>query len=134
MLFGDRLRVLREEAGYTQADLGKLIGASDRVVGYYESNDRFPKKPVILQKLSEVFKVSVDFLVGSEGAFIQSSVQQFGYTGGKQAKEVLNDVQTLFAGGQLPEEDQEEFFHLISEMYFEAKKNNKKYGRKKEEA
>lgn len=134
MLFGDRLRKLREEAGLTQAELGQIIGASDRVVGYYESNDRFPKKPETLQRLSEVFNVSVDYLLGNDGAFMQSSVQQFGYTGGRQAKEVLNDVQTLFAGGQLPEDDQEEFFRLITEMYFEAKKNNKKYGRKKEEA
>ena len=134
MLFGDRLRKLREQAGLTQAELGQVIGTSDRVVGYYESNDRFPKKPETLQKLSEVFNVSVDFLLGNDGTFIQGSVQQFGYTGGKQAKEVLNDVQTLFAGGQLPEDDQEEFFRLITEMYFEAKKNNKKYGRKKEEA
>lgn len=134
MLFGDRLRKLREKAGLTQAELGQIIGASDRVVGYYESNDRFPKKPETLQKISEVFQVSVDVLVGNDGSFIQSSVQQFGYTGGRQAKEVLNDVQTLFAGGQLPEDDQEEFFRLITEMYFEAKKSNKKYGRKKNDA
>lgn len=134
MLFGDRLRKLREKAGLTQAELGQIIGSSDRVIGYYESNNRFPKKPETLQKISEVFNVSIDYLLGNDGAFVQSSVRQFGYTGGRQAKEVLTDVQTLFAGGQLPEEDQEEFFRLITEMYFEAKKNNKKYGRKKEDA
>jgi transcriptional regulator with XRE-family HTH domain len=134
MLFGDRLKKLREDAGLTQAEFGPMIGVSDRVIGYYESNDRFPKKPETLQKISEVFNVSIDFLLGNDGAFVQSSVSQFGYTGGRQAKEVLNDVQTLFAGGQLPEEDQEEFFRLITEMYFEAKKNNKKYGRKRGDA
>lgn len=133
MLFGDRLKKLREDKGLIQAELGKLIGVSDRVIGYYESNNRFPKKPETLQKISEVFNVSVDYLLGTDGAFVQNSVKQFGYTGGRQAKEVLNDVQTLFAGGQLPEEDKEEFFRLITEMYFEAKQNNKKYGRKKEE-
>ena len=131
MLFGDRLKKLREDKGLTQAELGKLIGVSDRVIGYYESNDRIPKKQETFQKISEVFNVSVDYLLGTDGAFVQNSVRQFGYTGGKQAKEVLNDVQTLFAGGQLPEEDQEEFFRLVTEMYFEAKKNNKKYGRNK---
>lgn len=134
MLFGDRLKKLREDKGLIQAELGKLIGVSDRVVGYYEANDRFPKKPETLQKISEVFNVSVDYLLGTDGAFVQNSVEQFGYTGGRQAKEVLNDVQALFAGGQLPEEDKEEFFRLITEMYFEAKKNNKKYGRTKEDA
>ena len=122
MLFGDRLRKLREQAGMTQADLGKLIGVSDRVVGYYESNDRF----------SEIFEVSVDFLIGNESAFIQNAKEMYGYKGAKQAEEVLNDVQSLFAGGDLPEEDKEEFFRLITELYFESKQKNKKYGRKKE--
>lgn len=131
MLFGDRLKELREKAGLTQSELGKLIGSSDRVVGYYEANDRFPRKAKTLQKISEVFKVSVDYLLGNEGAFLQKPIQQFGYTGGRQAQEVLNDVQILFTSGQLPEDDQEEFFRLITDMYFEAKKNNKKYGRNK---
>jgi len=134
MLFGDRLKKLREDKGLIQVELGKLIGVSDRVIGYYESNDRIPKKQETFQKISEVFNVSVDYLLGTDGVFVQKSVEQFGYTGGRQAKEVLNDVQTLFAGGQLPEDDKEEFFRLITEMYFDAKKNNKKYGRKKEEA
>ncbi len=131
MLFGERLRKMREDAGLTQAELGKRIGVSDRVVGYYEANVRFPKKPETLQKISEVFNVSIDSLVGKDGAFIQKSVEQFGYTGSKQAKEVLNNVQSLFAGGELPEEDQDEFFRMVTEMYFEAKQNNKKYGHKK---
>ena len=131
MLFGERLRKMREDAGLTQAELGKRIGVSDRVVGYYEANVRFPKKPETLQKLSEVFKVSIDLLVGKDGSFVQKSVEQFGYTGSQQAKEVLNNVQALFAGGELPEEDRDEFFRMVSEMYFEAKQNNKKYGRNK---
>jgi transcriptional regulator with XRE-family HTH domain len=132
MMFGDRLRKLREDARMTQAQLGKLVGVSDRVIGYYESNDRFPKKQETLQKFSEVFNVSVDFLLGTDGAFVQNAVGQFGYTGGKQAKQVLSEVQTLFAGGSLPDEDRDEFFRLITEMYFDAKKNNKKYSPKKE--
>jgi hypothetical protein len=88
------------------------------------------KKPETLQKLSEVFDVSIDSLVGNDGAFVQKSVEQFGYTGSKQAKEVLTNVQALFAGGELPEEDQDEFFRMVTEIYFEAKKNNKKYGRR----
>ena len=131
MLFGDRLKKLREDKGLIQAELGKLIGVSDRVIGYYESNDRIPKKQETFQRISEVFNVSVDYLMGTDAAFVQKSVEQFGYTGGKQAKEVLDGVQTLFAGGELPEDDQDEFFRLITEMYFEAKRNNKKYRRHK---
>jgi len=131
MLFGDRLKKLREDAGMTQVELGQLVGVSERVLGYYESNDRFPKKPETLQKISEVFHVSIDSLVGRDGDFIKNAGEQYGYTGGRQAKEVLHDVQALFAGGELPEEDRDEFFRLVAEMYFDAKQKNKKYGRRK---
>jgi transcriptional regulator with XRE-family HTH domain len=130
MLFGEKLRAMRENANLTQAELGKLIGVSDRVVGYYEADVRFPKKPYTLQRISEVFDVSIDSLLGKEESFIQKSVEQFVYTGNKQAKELLTNVQALFAGGELPEEDQDEFFRMVTQMYIEAKNNNKKYGRK----
>lgn len=57
MLFGDRLKKLREDAGMTQVELGKKVGVSERVIGYYESNDRFPRKQETLQKISEVFEL-----------------------------------------------------------------------------
>ena len=49
MAFGDRLKSLRLEKGLSQRELGDLIGISDRVVGYYEANDRFPKDELILK-------------------------------------------------------------------------------------
>lgn len=64
MVFGDRLRGLREEKGITQKQLGKVISVSDRVIGYYESNDRFPKDELILKMLADYFSVSVDYLIG----------------------------------------------------------------------
>lgn len=64
MLFGDKLRMLREEKSLTQKDLGEIIGVSDRVVGYYEVNDRFPKEENILKKIAQYFNVSLDFLLG----------------------------------------------------------------------
>ncbi|MDD3654820.1 MAG: helix-turn-helix transcriptional regulator [Desulfotomaculaceae bacterium] len=133
MLFGDRLKKLRRDAGLTQAELGKRIGVSERVIGYYEANARFPNKQETLQKISEVFDVSIDSLVGKEGSFLQRAAEKYGYTGSKQAQKVLQDVQALFAGGELPEADRDMFFRLLTEMYFETKQINKKYGRKEKE-
>lgn len=64
MLFGDRLRNLREEKNITQQKLGEIIGVSARVVGYYESNDRFPKEEQILKNIADYFNVSTDYLLG----------------------------------------------------------------------
>ena len=40
-------------------------------------------------------------------------------------------MQALFEGGELPDEDKDEFFRAITEIYFDAKEKNKKYTPKK---
>lgn len=64
MGFGDRLKLLREEKGITQKELGKMLNISERVIGYYEANDRFPKDETILKLISDYFNVSADYLIG----------------------------------------------------------------------
>ena len=64
MTFGDRLRRLRMEREWTQAYVGKQIGVSDRVVGYYEADNRFPKDENTLKALADLFNVSTDYLLG----------------------------------------------------------------------
>lgn len=64
MRFGDRLRELREEKGITQKELGKIVYISDRVIGYYETNNRFPKDERTLNMLADYFNVSADYLLG----------------------------------------------------------------------
>lgn len=64
MSFGDRLRMLREDKDVTQKELGNAVGVSDRVIGYYESNDRFPKDESTLKKLADYFDVPTDYLLG----------------------------------------------------------------------
>ncbi|NLL04915.1 MAG: helix-turn-helix transcriptional regulator [Clostridiaceae bacterium] len=64
MLFGDRLKILREENKLTQTDLASIINVSARVIGYYESNDRFPKDQQTLVCIANYFGVSLDWLLG----------------------------------------------------------------------
>ncbi len=64
MLFGDRLKKLREEKNITQKELGIIVGVSDRVIGYYEANNRFPKDETILKKFADYFDCSLDYLLG----------------------------------------------------------------------
>ena len=64
MLIGDRLKILREEKRITQKQLGQVIMISDRIIGYYEVNDRFPKDEETLTRIADYFNVSVDWLLG----------------------------------------------------------------------
>lgn len=65
MSFGSRLRNLRDEKEWTQAYVGKAVGVSDRVIGYYEADNRFPKEERIINALAELFNVSTDYLLGN---------------------------------------------------------------------
>lgn len=63
MTFGERLRTLRQDAGMSQEQLGEKIHVSARVVGYYETDDRFPKDQQILLDIARTFEISLDYLL-----------------------------------------------------------------------
>lgn len=64
MTFGERLRALRYEKNMTQKELSKALFISERVISYYEKNERFPNDAMTLIRIGEYFHVSVDYLLG----------------------------------------------------------------------
>ena len=66
IIFAERLKKARKEAGLTQEKLAKCIGVERSSVGKYESTSTIPSSDV-LAKISQVLKVSTDWLLtGSE--------------------------------------------------------------------
>ncbi len=61
--FGDKLKMLRTNAGMTQTDLAKRLNITKSVVSYYELQERTPS-PDVLIKLADIFHVSTDYLLG----------------------------------------------------------------------
>jgi len=61
----NRLKSLREQAGMTQTQLGKLLNVKDAAVSKYESG-KIPLTDETLLRLSKIFNVSVDYLLGKE--------------------------------------------------------------------
>lgn len=61
--FGKKLRNLRLEAGLTQSELAKRLNVTKAVISYYELHERSPS-PEVLIKISSIFHVSTDFLLG----------------------------------------------------------------------
>lgn len=59
----NRLKLLREEKGLNQIELGKIINVSGQALGMYE-NEKRDMNTVILKKLAEYFNVSIDYLLG----------------------------------------------------------------------
>ena len=62
-MFRIRLKSLREGRGLSQTALGRKIGVKQSTIGMWESGKNMPEF-ANLEKLSKVFGVSIDFLLG----------------------------------------------------------------------
>lgn len=63
--FGKRLKTLRIKKKLTQQQLADLLGLTKSVISAYENGLRYPAYDVLI-KISRIFKVSTDFLLGVE--------------------------------------------------------------------
>jgi len=131
MLFGDRIKELRNLADMSQQELANRTGLSLRSIQNYESNQRYPKDVAILNKLCAALGTTIEELMKEEDQFILEAASKFGSRGKNDAEKLIEEVGGLFAGGELNEEDKDKVFRAITEMYWKAKDNNKKYTPKK---
>ena len=61
--FGQQLKKLRQVKGLTQTELGRLIGASTRMVEHYENHATYP--PIaLIPAITKALKISADELLG----------------------------------------------------------------------
>ena len=47
--------------------------------------------------------------------------QKYGKKGADDMEELLSGVQTMFAGGDIPQEDKDQFFQAVMQAYLECK-------------
>ncbi len=62
MALGERIRALRKEAGWSQAELGDKIGTDGGRVSRYEAGRITPSADALV-RLAETFNVSIDHLL-----------------------------------------------------------------------
>ncbi|MGF3225947.1 helix-turn-helix domain-containing protein [Facklamia sp. P12932] len=132
MSFGKKLKQLREEKGLTQTELAEVLGTSLKTISNYEVKGTRPRRMDMYEKIADYFQVDINYLLTEGSSFIISAGSQYGYQGARDAEKLLSSMAGLFAGGELPEEDKDALFEAIQEAYWEAKLENKKYGKKKE--
>ncbi len=63
--FGSNLKELRLKYKMTQKELADKVGVTKSVISYYELQERSPS-PEVLIKLSGIFHVTTDYLLGIE--------------------------------------------------------------------
>lgn len=62
---GKRLRKLRNEAGMTGDELGKILGCTKTAISYWETG-RVKIDDVTLVKIAQLFNVTTDYLLGND--------------------------------------------------------------------
>lgn len=127
MPFAEKLKGLRESKNMTQEDLAKYCKVSLKTISRYESGQSKPRYRKTYDALAEALDTTHDYLVTDEEDFILSARERYGDIGAKDAEEMVNGVIGLMAGGKLPEKDKKAILDAISEAYYIAKTENKKY-------
>ena len=114
MEFQEKIRLLRKEAGLTQKAVAQAVGVTDRTYQNYEAGESFPSGAV-LSKMAALFGVRMELLTDTAQRFMPAEMD------GELAG-LLSEMQALFAGGKVAEEDKKYVLDALTEAYFIAKK------------
>lgn len=128
MTFAEKIRELRNKKGLSQTELGKAIGVSLRTVRNWELEGRYPKQRELYGKLAEVLECDINYLMAEDAIFVAKAEEDYGNQGRQGAQKIMAQVNSLFSGGSLAEEDMDAFVLAVQQAYIDAKK--KKAGKK----
>lgn len=115
-MFGTKIRELRQEHGMTQSELADICGVSLRSIQNYESDKLLPRDGRIYTRLAGYFGVSTDYLFGTKRVAAEAEDQPQ-----NEVDSILANVGSLFAGGELSEQDKDEVMRTINDLYWQAK-------------
>lgn len=78
-----------------------------------------------------VFECPLDELLGYDGMLVADAKEKGGAKAARDIDSLISDVEGLFAGGELSDEDKDVLMSAFSKAYFKSKEENKKYTPKK---
>ena len=131
MAFGEKLKAARMQAGLSQGKLAAELGVSKRTIINYENGQTLPPSDK-LPTIAKFFGVTIESLITEDEEFVAAAYEQSGSKGAREAKNLVNEVSGLFAGGSLSEEDMDAAMRAIQNAYWIAKEESKrKYTPKK---
>jgi len=78
MTLGQKIQKERKEAGLSQEELAEQLGVSRQAVSRWENDNGYPEMEKII-RLSQIFRVSLDHLVGNEPEKTEETVSERGW-------------------------------------------------------
>lgn len=121
MEFGDKLKSKRQELGLSQQGLADKAKLSLRSIQNYESGQRSPANIDIVKNLASVLGVSTEYLLDDRSQYVIDAAQKGGDSAAADIDRLLSDIQGLFAGGSLSQQDKDKVMRAINEIYWETK-------------
>lgn len=112
---GQQVRRLRLARGLTQAELGKAVGLSQRMVAYYEAQGGVPSAE-LLRKFADALDVSTDALLGRTATRRESPEPQINLRLWRRVRRIE----------ELPSHDRKTILKMIDAMANQA--GNRKVG------
>ena len=120
MEFNEKIRLLRQDAGMTQRQVADAIGVTYRTYQNYEAGASRPSGNVA-SRLAATLGVSTDLLLGAD----PPSPPEPPEAPDRALSALLAEMQALFAGGSLREEDKKYVLAALTEAYYRSKKEEK---------
>ncbi|TBL70855.1 helix-turn-helix domain-containing protein [Paenibacillus thalictri] len=115
MRFGNRIAELRNDRHMTQEDLAQKLGISRAALSHYENNRREPDHE-ITQKLADLFKVSVDYLMGrsqNQSMDLTLEAREFIDSLELSDQDILDKFSLTIDGTRLSQEEAKRFIAFI---------------------
>ena len=131
MVFKERLKQKRVEAGMTQVQLAQSAGVTARTIQNYELGTRKPSNMEVVQKIADVLHTTTEYLLGSSGTYVVEAHEKGGEQSARDIEQLVSEVTGLFAGGELSGESLEGAMKALNDAYWIAKEKNRKYAAKK---
>lgn len=130
MTFGEKIKELRLLKRLAQREVAQEIGVTLRTYQNYEAG-KIPREKEVLVRFSKFYNVPVESLLDDKELFYLEVSERFGERGSQQAKKILADTQAYLAGGDLSDEEREDFMESLMRMFLRSKEIAKaKYGKK----
>ena len=115
MGFGDKVKQLRKQKGYSQKELADRVGVDDRTIRNWEKGGT---NPGIEEsgKLARILECDISYLIDDPD---KQNIE-------KQVEKIKHDITTMFSGGEMAEEDMDTLMFAIQDAYINAKRERKR--------
>lgn len=125
MEFGEKLKLKRNELKLSQQALADKSGLSLRSIQNYESGQRHPANISIVKVLANVLGTSYEYLLDDKSQYVIEAAMRGGEQAALDVDRLLSDIQGVFAGGMISQEDKDKVIRAINEIYWESKEKAK---------